>query len=30
MATNNCEERAAIFGKWLILEKTGSTGVISL
>lgn len=30
MATNNCEERAAIYGKWLILEKTGSTGVISL
>lgn len=30
MATDNCEERAAVYGKWLILEKTGSTGVTSL
>lgn len=30
MATNNCKERAAIYGKWLILEETGSIGVISL
>lgn len=30
MATNSCEERAAIYGKWLILEKIGSIGVILL
>lgn len=30
MATNNCEGRATIYKKWLLLKKTGSTGIISL
>lgn len=30
IATNNCEERATIYEKWLFLKKTGSTGIISL
>lgn len=30
MATNNCKERAIIYEKWLLLKKTGSTGIISL